>query len=95
MESLPIYLDLSLPGLNRFKDSRNIIGLELYSTATNQLMYEMWEELARDYSACYLTRLSHKPVAIAGLARVFCSYLGLEAADYLCGLWRPMFIHDL
>ncbi|CZR68697.1 uncharacterized protein PAC_18596 [Phialocephala subalpina] len=36
-----------------------------------------------------------RPVAIAGLARMFCPLLGLKASDYNCGLWRPRFVQDL
>lgn len=36
-----------------------------------------------------LTFTSDRPIAIMGLARVFCNYLQLSPSDYCAGLWKP------
>ncbi|OAG09850.1 HET-domain-containing protein [Paraphaeosphaeria sporulosa] len=57
--------------------------------------YQLWYQLMFAYSRGALTFTSDRPVAIAGLARIFCRLLNLADRDYLCGLWRPQLEHDL
>ena len=95
MESLPVYLNVDLLEFQRIKGSAATFDSNLHTSTSEQRLYDTWFQLAGTYSGCDLSVLSDKPVAIAGLAKAFCHYLGLEATDYVGGLWRPTFIHDL
>ncbi|KAK8133487.1 HET-domain-containing protein [Apiospora sp. TS-2023a] len=57
--------------------------------------YRLWYDLVESYSAGNLTRISDRPVAIAGLARTFSHLLKLESKDYCCGLWRPYLVLEM
>lgn len=60
-----------------------------------RVLYQIWYQLVSIYSEGELTFASDRPIAIAGLAGVFCLLLGLSESDYLCGMWRPQLVHEL
>jgi len=60
-----------------------------------QTAYQLWHELVMSYTACSLTFMSNRPIAISGLAGVFSGMLNLPEKDYLCGLWRPRLVHGI
>ncbi|KAI9696148.1 MAG: hypothetical protein M1820_008289 [Bogoriella megaspora] len=60
-----------------------------------QAIYRIWYQLVSSYASGALTVTSDRPIAIAGLARIFCHLLELPESDYLCGMWRPRLQHDL
>lgn len=63
--------------------------------AAGQKIQQLWHRLIDAYSHAQLTFISDRPIAVAGLASTFSHFLGLEPADYLCGLWRPRFVQSL
>lgn len=60
-----------------------------------RVLYQLWYQLVSIYSEGELTFTSDRPIAIAGLAGVFCLLLGLSESYYLCGMWRPQLEHEL
>jgi hypothetical protein len=63
--------------------------------ALGMILSQVWDWVVADYSRSRMTRESDRSVGIAGLARAIAGALGLCPSDYLHGLWRPTFIHDL
>ncbi|KAK5745333.1 hypothetical protein LTR17_001494 [Elasticomyces elasticus] len=60
-----------------------------------QELYDFWTRTITDYSLRRLTYASDRSIALAGLARAFCHYAGLEDIDYAAGLWRPNIVNGL
>ncbi|TVY89551.1 hypothetical protein LAWI1_G003742 [Lachnellula willkommii] len=58
-------------------------------------VYVLWDTLVMRYASGHLTFSSDRPIAIAGVARVVCRHLDLEASDFHCGLWGPRFADGL
>lgn len=91
MESLPH--GLSLPGVQT--SGARIKGLDfdlfnaLRNRDANEVLYDVWDSLVTTYCDGALTFTSDRPIAIMGLARVFCNYLQLGPSDYCAGVWRP------
>lgn len=94
-EFLPDNFDLEVNAGPSFKKLYPDLSISLRQAQGARDVYGLWYRLASTYARCGLTIASDRPVAIAGLARTFASLLGLTAADYVCGLWRPKFIHEL
>jgi len=57
--------------------------------------YFMWSKLVYEYTRASLTYPSDRPMAIAGLARIFCDLLELPHTAYICGMWQPLLQHNL
>lgn len=58
-------------------------------------VYRLWDGLAAQYANSDLTFTSDRPIAISGMSRAFSYLFGVRPSDYLCGLWRPVFIQEL
>lgn len=69
---------LSIPRVSNEVLDVNIVRLEGHS---------IWRNILRTYSACKLTRSSDRLPALSGLVYEFARLMGLEADDYLAGVW--------
>jgi hypothetical protein len=49
---------------------------------------EQWNNLVLQYSQTSLSFVDDRLLAIAGVAKRFCSAMGLEAFSYLAGMWK-------
>lgn len=58
-------------------------------------LYRLWDNIVSEYSQHSITLDTDRPVAIAGLASLFCRMLHLQEDDYVCGLWRPRLLSGM
>lgn len=58
-------------------------------------LHRLWDNIVSEYSQHSITLDTDRPVAIAGLASLFCRMLHLQEDDYVCGLWRPRLLSGM
>jgi hypothetical protein len=92
-ESLPVSFN-TIPA-NKHIIRKSLLQLDLPAEHRKKALYQTWYQLVSTYSSGELTFTSDRPIAIAGLARIFCQLLELPDSAYLCGIFRPRLEHDL
>lgn len=85
-ESLPVGLNLTLPGVQSPKILSSAEKVALQAATPGEAVYQLWYRFAHIYALSDLTVPSDRSIALSGLARLICRHLGFEETEYLCGL---------
>ncbi|KAK5676490.1 hypothetical protein LTS10_010791 [Elasticomyces elasticus] len=85
-EGLPTNYNSDAP--RSYKHRLLHIHSEIVKTGLNEL-YDFWTRTILDYSLRRLTYTSDRSIAVAGLARAFRQYAGLNDTGYVAGLGDP------